>query len=186
MPTVEDARPIPGESGYRATRDGVIYSNRRPSTWHPMTPGVGRDGYEVVYFSRDNHTTARRVHVLVLLTFGGPKPSDQHVARHLNGNRLDNRAPNLAWGTVSENAEDARRHGTAPWFEIYGARNGAAKLSEADVLDIEKRARARQPALDLAAEFGVSRRTIYQIRDHTTWRHLWPDTRAAFLSKRTA
>ena len=47
---------------------------------------------------------------LVLLAFVGPCPPGQE-ARHLNGNSLDNRAENLAWGTKAENTEDQFAHG---------------------------------------------------------------------------
>ncbi|BCI54967.1 hypothetical protein NIIDNTM18_42450 [Mycolicibacterium litorale] len=53
----------------------------------------------------------RRVHVLVCETFHGPKPARGMHVRHLNGNPLDNRAENLAWGTPSENSHDTVRHG---------------------------------------------------------------------------
>jgi hypothetical protein len=50
------------------------------------------------------------VHVLVNAAFNGPCPSGQ-ICRHLNDNHLDNRAENLAWGTYSQNMEDARLNG---------------------------------------------------------------------------
>jgi hypothetical protein len=50
------------------------------------------------------------VHVIVALTFHGPRPPKAH-ARHLNGNHFDNRPANLAWGTSRENEHDKRRQG---------------------------------------------------------------------------
>ena len=52
------------------------------------------------------------LHVLVCKTFNGPKPEhingDHNVnCMHLNGNSLDNRASNLAWGTHKENMNEA-------------------------------------------------------------------------------
>lgn len=52
-------------------------------------------------------------HTMVLETFVGPRP-EGHQVRHLNGNRLDNRLENLAWGSVAENAQDRERHGRNP------------------------------------------------------------------------
>ncbi len=52
------------------------------------------------------------VHTLVLMAFAGPRPADGMVTRHLNGDKLDNRAANLAWGTVQENIHDKFAHGT--------------------------------------------------------------------------
>ena len=48
---------------------------------------------------------------LVLLHFVGDPPTVAHTdARHLNGEKTDNRVPNLAWGTRSENMLDVWAH----------------------------------------------------------------------------
>ena len=52
------------------------------------------------------------VHVLICKTFNGPKPKEINGDRnvdcmHLNGDSLDNRACNLAWGTHKENMNEA-------------------------------------------------------------------------------
>jgi hypothetical protein len=53
----------------------------------------------------------RYLHEMVLTTFMRPaRPKEQ--CRHLNGNSLDNRLENLAWGTPSEDNYDRVRHGT--------------------------------------------------------------------------
>ena len=51
------------------------------------------------------------VHVMVAAAFIGPRPEGL-VIRHLNGDCLDNRAANLAYGTYTDNAQDSIRHGT--------------------------------------------------------------------------
>lgn len=56
--------------------------------------------------------TTVRVHVLVCETFHGARPSAAHQVCHGNGNRVDNQAVNLRWGTNSDNVRDAIRHGT--------------------------------------------------------------------------
>lgn len=53
----------------------------------------------------------RYVHHLVLEAFVGPRPHGMQC-RHINGNSLDNRLKNLAWGTPSEDNYDRVRHGT--------------------------------------------------------------------------
>lgn len=52
------------------------------------------------------------VHVLVALTHCGPRPSEYHEVRHLDGSKTLNHADNLAWGTRKENVADAVKHGT--------------------------------------------------------------------------
>ena len=51
------------------------------------------------------------MHRIVALAFAGPQPAARVEVRHLNGNRHDNRALNLAWGTAKENAMDREQHG---------------------------------------------------------------------------
>lgn len=48
------------------------------------------------------------VHQVVLDAFMGPRPPKM-VSRHLNGDSLDNRVANLAYGTQKENWADAVR-----------------------------------------------------------------------------
>lgn len=74
--------------------------------------GVSGSGYRNVGLG--SHASGIKyygVHRLVALAFHGQPKSDQ-VVRHLDGDRLNNKASNLAWGTVSENMFDKVRHGT--------------------------------------------------------------------------
>jgi predicted transcriptional regulator len=52
------------------------------------------------------------VHRAVLTAFRGPYPGKGFEARHLDGNKQNNRLGNLAWGTRRENADDRIRHGS--------------------------------------------------------------------------
>jgi hypothetical protein len=51
------------------------------------------------------------IHRLVLTTFSRP-PEPEEVARHLDGDSLNNCIENLAWGTALENSMDSRMNGT--------------------------------------------------------------------------
>lgn len=68
-------------------------------------------GYLKVTLYRDGEQHTRPVHGLVAAAFHGPRPEGLEV-RHLDGDKLNNRADNLAYGTRSDNARDAVRHGT--------------------------------------------------------------------------
>lgn len=107
-----------------------------------------------------------RVHVLVAITFHGPRPKGLDCA-HINGDSLDNRASNLAWKTRAENEADKRRHGT----DNSGSRNGNAKLTAGDVAHIREAYQSPRWGLgsELAKKFGVSRTTICQIRSGNRW-----------------
>jgi hypothetical protein len=50
------------------------------------------------------------VHTFVCETYHGLRPEGLEI-RHLNGDRTDNRAENLAWGTKQQNQQDIKDHG---------------------------------------------------------------------------
>ena len=55
----------------------------------------------------------RRVHILVLEAFVGPKPSPKHVGAHApDRNPANNRLNNLRWALPTENERDKKEHGT--------------------------------------------------------------------------
>ena len=75
-----------------------------------LKPNVNSNGYLTVnLYRRGDHTLT--VHSLVTAAFLGPRPADMQV-RHLNGDRLDPRLVNLAYGTPSQNMSDSVAHGT--------------------------------------------------------------------------
>ena len=76
-----------------------------------LNPGLQTSGYRQVHLMRDGVDTPSLVHRLVLIAFSGPPPEGA-VACHGNGDRGDNRAANLRWGTMQENTADAVEHGT--------------------------------------------------------------------------
>ncbi len=160
--------PIPGWPGYHATEDGRIASTRR-GVLRELVPERTVHGYHRVCLMPANGGPAEHhsVHALVLLTFVGPRPEGEQ-ARHLNGIRTDNRRENLAWGTVAENHDDKRVHGTV----ARGSRQGSAILDEAAVREIKARLAGGATAMALAAEFGVSRSTVDAIKHGRNWAHV--------------
>lgn len=72
----------------------------------------------------------------------------------------------LRWGTYAENAADA----IARDRNARGMRNGLAKLTDADVLEI--RALDNWTHRDLAQRYGVHLTTIQRIRAGAIWKHL--------------
>jgi hypothetical protein len=91
------------------------------------------------------------VHHLVAETFIGPRPSEKHEVRHLNGISWDNTSNNLAWGLSLENSADAIRHGSTS--KRSGSQN---KLTEEAVQIIRATPRYEKNNRQLASELGVS------------------------------
>lgn len=88
--------------------------------WLALPITYDRKGYALLARHRQTRTIDGRtasaiisLHGLVMDVFGPPKPSAKHIIRHLDGDKLNNRIENLAWGTHRENKADAIRHGTA-------------------------------------------------------------------------
>lgn len=178
---IEQWAQIPGFPGYEVSDAGRVKSLPRPVLkYNPKVNAVithqraGRvmraarsRGYPRVNLCIAGKPQKVYVHRLVMLAFVGPSVMD---VRHLNGKRDDPRLCNLAYGTPSENAEDARQHGTLP----IGARHGRCKLTEEKVRQI----RAipipwkHGTIARLAREFGVSIYAIWQIKAGIGWTHV--------------
>lgn len=110
----EDAYEVSDLGNVRSVERTVIRRNGRPHRVRSKVRAAKttQKGYRNVTLIRDAKSTSHMVHKLVALAFIGPKPSPDHMIRHLNGVPADNRAGNLAWGTASENQLDALLHGT--------------------------------------------------------------------------
>lgn len=79
-----------------------------------------------------------RVHQLVMTVFGPPRTDPNHVCRHKNDVRGDNRIGNLVWGTSRENSLDAVRNGRNPGHltvevvrRIFVAKGTAQQIADA-------------------------------------------------------
>ena len=160
-------RAIPGFEHYFISDEGVLVSDwtGRPKV---MKTFLKRGTYPEVKLRKNCGYIHKTIHQAVLEAFVGPKP-EKMEARHLDGNPLNNRLDNLAWGTRIENNNDQIRHGTA--YVAQGELHGKAVLTEKDVLDI----RASEAAGSaLARKYGVSHTQIIRVRTGFAWSHI-PD-----------
>ncbi len=154
--------------------DGRIWRKRRRGIpgkpwWEDLVPFLDQHGYPGVHVSMGGENRLVSVHALVLEAFVGPRPAGQ-VCRHLDGEKTNNRLANLQWGTGAENWADMVRHGRAP----LGSRQIQAKLTEADVLEIRRRAKSGKYGVQrrLAREYGVSDTIISHIVNRKAWCHV--------------
>ena len=111
--------------GYEITADGrvlSIASGWRGHARREMRQDLDDHGYPSVRLTVAGKRIRVAVHRLVAANYLPPRPSPTHEIRHLDGNKMNNSAGNLAWGTRKENAEDRQRHGRTS----RGAKHGAA------------------------------------------------------------
>ena len=143
-------RPVVGFAGYWVSDRGGVRRGARD-----LKP-TARRGYLRVWLSRDGLRVMRSVHVLVLETFVGPRPSQRHHAAHSNENdRTRNTLDNLEWKLPEENEADKKRHGTV--------RGGGKKEPAADVERIRARAAAGESYTRIAADEGLHRHSVSRI-----------------------
>lgn len=122
-------------------------------------------GYRVVSLRRPGEPPKTKyVHTLVLESFVEQRTGEMQAC-HRDGDKENNRLSNLYWGTVMENANDKRKHGTLP----VGEKCGSAKLTAEQVIEIRKKA---EPIRTQAHRYGVSTARIEQIRAGQGWRHV--------------
>lgn len=107
----EEWRPVTGFEGrYEVSDQGRVRSLPRPRSRGGLLNAWVNNHYLRVCLGRRGMS----VHRLVAGAFLPPAGTGQDQVRHLNGDPMDNRATNLAWGTASENASDKIVHGTNP------------------------------------------------------------------------
>lgn len=169
----EEWRPIPGFEGlYEVSSEGRVRSldriclgrDGREELHHGgvLTPQVLKNGYLEVTPCKDGKRKHRTVHSLVAEAFLGPRPAGLDVC-HKDGDRSNNAADNLEYGTRSKNLRDCYS---------YGGRKGNGKLFREDVLDIKRRIAAGESCGALAKEFGVNSAAIYHIRNGTSFAYI--------------
>ena len=104
---------VPGHPEYEASTGGRVrrLASRKRSTVGMILPTwfVGKPTYPYPSVALGDHGSVA-LHRIILTTFRGPRQKNEQ-ARHLNGNRFDNRLCNLRWGTRKQNTQDRIKHG---------------------------------------------------------------------------
>jgi len=167
--TMYDVRPIPRWPGYLASPAGEVFSVKR-RTMRKLRQSPDTGGYLVISLSKNGRSCTKRVHALILETFVGPRPAG-YESRHLNGNKTDNRACNLRWGTHRENTFDAIDHGTQVCLR-RGEDHGSSKTTDDAVVRIRTMYAGGVAQMALAKLFGLHQTTISKIVNRKTWTHM--------------
>lgn len=178
---VEEWRPVVGREGiYEISSLGNLRSVDRmsirkrgnrvfkyPIKGRLLRPFVNRHGYLMGGLVKPN---SKAVHKIVIEAFVGPCP-DGLQTRHLDGNRRNNRASNLCYGTAKENAKDKRDHGTIG----VGEKSPNVRLNDEKVRWILDNAGSISDA-KMARMLQVSEATIRIVRIGQTWKHISRDS----------
>jgi hypothetical protein len=158
-------KELPQYPGYAISDDGRIRG--RSGKWLSPSPNSG--GYlHVTVFSPTGKQHSRTVHHLVGWAFHGePQPGQQ--IRHLDGNKLNNAATNLRWGTGAQNQQDRILHGTA----MAGERHPRATITDDDVRSMRRiYAAGGATQRELAAIYGFCDQQVYRIINRRAWKHV--------------
>lgn len=166
---------VSGFEHYCVRSDGTVFSCRGRGglfrDWTPMTWCWNKKGTPqaraFVGLRKDRGLYLRKIHLLVLEAFGGPRP-EGFEACHNDGNPEHNHIYNLRWDTHKGNMADRERHGTVP----QGSRNGSAVLTDESVRHMRRELDRGSLQKDLAPIFGVSKQCVQLIAAGKTWRHL--------------
>ena len=156
--------------GFEGTYEISILGVRRVSTGRVLKQSLDNHGCPHVILSLRGQQTTHRVAHLVADAFLPPKKPTDQVLRHLNDNKLDNRVENLAWGTYSDNRQDAIRNDRLR--PQKGVARYNAKLTEDDVREIRRLyATGKFTQQELALQLGVVRSVISNIVKRKAWKH---------------
>jgi hypothetical protein len=156
----EQWRPVPDAPRYSVSTQGQV---KGPSG-RILKPRSNSQGYVRINIGIGfGRSCDRYVHEMVLATFRGPRPSEEHQADHRDDNRANNSLRNLRWLTATDNR--SRRRITR------GEERPQAKLTEFQIRAIRAEPKNRTSAA-IARDYGVSRRQISDIRRGISWRHV--------------
>ena len=131
----------------------------------PWPYATGSKGYGLI----KHDGKMRRVSRVVCEREHGPPPTPKHEAAHSCGKGHEGccNRKHLEWKTPAENQADRLVHGT----DSRGERNGRAKLTKAQVLEIRASTKLQH---ELAAEYGIAGSAVHQIKLRKTW--AWLET----------
>lgn len=152
----EEWRVCPSFPTMMASSAGSIrhIASERPRKLHRAT-----NGYLMVNFWHEGRVVLRTAHTLVADAFHGPRQEGSQI-RHLDGDRMNNRPENLAYGTAVENAADRDAHQNTK----RGEANGNAKLPDLAARVIRASYAAKVGTqYELADLFGISQAQVWNI-----------------------
>lgn len=143
---------------YQVSDGGAVRRYRRKThDWRLMKPWYSNDGYVKVDLCRRGTKTRFFVHLLVAAAFLPAQPASNYQIDHKDGDKKNNAKTNLEWVTPKVNRHRADELGLIHYHRI--------NLTDADIAVIKSQQAFRGLITMLASKYGVSRTSIYRLRE---------------------
>ena len=135
---------------------------------------VSERGYLKVSFYVNGKYKKFFIHRLVMIHFNPIDNMENLQVNHINGDKSDNRIENLEWVTPSQNTRHANKKGKGHQMSQNGESNSMSKLTTEQVIEIIKETNKPNRRTDqkISEDYGVTRKTISNIRNNITWKHI--------------
>jgi hypothetical protein len=135
-----------------------------------LRPGkINKYGHLAVNLSKNNQPEMYQLHHLVLEAFIGTRPKIKSLGLHRNDDPSNNRADNLYWGTMAENAQDSLKNGGT----TVGERNYNAKSTNEEVRKVRKMySTGNYTVRQLAEIFSMKNDKVRDIVKFKKWKHI--------------
>jgi len=148
---------------YYFSDDGRAMSNKKGKYKELKGTKCGQQAYRAIAV---DGVKKIYIHRAVCELFHGAQP-DGHQCRHLDGDKYNNKANNLIWGTPKENNADKVSHGTV----TNGEKNSMAKLKNEQVEAMrEIRATTGLSFKKISKQFNVSTMTAFRAITKRSWK----------------
>ncbi len=164
-----DWRTVVGWPEYKVSRHGTVVRVSAAfgaRVGRQLKPARLKNGYEKVSLCRDSKRKEYLVHRLVAHAFIGD-PTGFDVC-HNDGIRHHNHASNLRIDTRRGNMHDTIAHGT----RLRGEKVGCNKYTEELIRDIKRRFGAGEKVAAIAAETGIPKPTLWNVKNGYVWKWL--------------
>ncbi|MCC6287676.1 MAG: hypothetical protein IT249_07310 [Chitinophagaceae bacterium] len=130
-------------------------------------------GYRSLNLHRPNNKGTLYIHREIARIFcKKPSPKHQYVI-HVNYNKIDNKASNLKWATLSEvSSHQQKSPAKVAYKKVQANRSAGLKLNAAQVSIIKKSITDPKRKLtfkQLAEKYKISEMTLYRIKSGENW-----------------
>jgi hypothetical protein len=150
-------------------KEWVCNKGKRVKPETIMRMAIDTSGYYQCWLSNGSGKPKNMlVHRLVAMAFL-ENIYNKNDVNHKNGIKSDNRVENLEWVTRSENIIHAFENNLI--IPAKGSRHGMSILDEDDVLKIRELSK-KYTKIELARMFGIGRRSINNIVNRKSWKHI--------------